>query len=194
MKSVLNPTRKKLRFMRAVSIGLYFVSLAVVVFAHARVDVDMNRAHHPILAASYVRWVWVLWICTSIAQGMIEVISKKVVMSKAMICFVLMNFVSGIALLTFKHVILMIIPYSTLMYMYFLVKIVSVVFEKSLNVSLRAETDPIVGLNAAAKDEHASDTITRYLLYIIALTPGMGPVLSLPLLSLMKKKKEKKSF
>ena len=80
MKSVLNPTRKKLRFMRAVSIGLYFVSLAVVVFAHARVDVDMNRAHHPILAASYVRWVWVLWICTSIAQGMIEVISKKVVM------------------------------------------------------------------------------------------------------------------
>ena len=53
------------------------------------------------------------------------------------------------AVLTFKHVILSIIPYSTIMYVYFLIKLVAVVFNKSLSVSERAETDPIVGLHIA---------------------------------------------
>ena len=55
----------------------------------------------------------------------------------------------------------------------------------------KSELDPIIGLKAAAKDEDASDAIVRSFLYVLAFTPGIGPILITPLLSNLLKKKKK---
>ena len=188
MKKLLKPSRNKLRYLRYACLGLYVLSLLIVVYAHGSSDSDANARFHLLLPSSYADWTWVIWTVTSIIQVFMEA-SAKISMTKVTLVCILINFVSGCAVLTFKHVILSIIPYSTIMYVYFLIKLVAVVFNKSLSVSERAETDPIVGLHAAAKNESASDTITKYLLYTVAMTPGVGPFLSFPLLSLLAKKR-----
>ena len=188
MKNLLKPSRDKLRVLRYTCLGLYVLALLIVVYVHGSSDSEENARYHLILPSSCADWIWIIWTVTSIIQVFMEV-SAKVAMTKVTLVCVLINFVSGCAVLTFKHVILSIIPYSTIMYVYFLIKLVAVVFNKSLSISERAETDPIVGLHAAAKNENASDTITKYLLYIVAMTPGIGPFLSFPLLSLLAKKR-----
>lgn len=191
MQHVLKPSSGKLRCLRYACVAFYISSVVIVVYAHGKRVSNEKNVEHPILASSYVTWTWFIWIVTSIFQMFMD-ISAKLVMNKVAVACLFINFLCGCGLLTFKHVILAIIPYSTIMYIYFLIKLVAFVFETSLDVSKRAEMDPIVGLHAAAKNEHESDTIVRYLLYVVAMTPVIGPLMAFPLLSSMKKRSGKK--
>ena len=170
-----------MRVLRYACLGLYVLSLLIVVYAHGSA-IRLTRFH--LLLPSSCGLDMVIWTVTSIIQVFMEA-PAKVSMTKVTLVCILINFVSGCVVLTFKHLILSIIPYSTIMYVYFLIKLVAVVFNKSLSVSERAETDPIVVYTRLLKRERLRyDQNKKYSRNDLGWT-----FLSFPLLSLLAKKR-----